>query len=162
MISNVANQSIPYKLSKAAQKAYSKIKALIMRIFSLLKCNEKQDLKEEFYDSYIDFARKLDDEGYYEESYCYMDICAMYHDLMDRPDDLIAHESFFLDLFNAFDELLFVRINQLDEYEKKFDEFLLYSGRMQQYYYTKVAVPSQNYDEDVCKVLINRLSGGIE
>lgn len=76
---------IPYILSDAAREAYEKIKALILRIFSLIKKQEKEkDLKEQFYDSYIDFARKLDQEGHYEESYSYMAICAMYYRLMYR------------------------------------------------------------------------------
>lgn len=79
--------SILYILSEAAQEAYTKIKALIIRIFSLLKKQGKeQDLKEQFYDSYIDFARKLDEEGHYEESYSYMAICSMYYQLMDKPN----------------------------------------------------------------------------
>jgi hypothetical protein len=159
MIYENKEKTIPYILSEAAQDAYAKIKALILRIFSLLKKQEKEkDLKEQFYDSYIDFARKLDQEGYKNESTSYMAICAMYYRLMDRPDELMAHESFFMDLFNAFDEILFVRINNPEEYEEKYEEFLKFRGKMQDYYYTEVAIPSPNYDKDVCKEIISHLA----
>ena len=150
---------IPYILSETAQEAYNKIKALILRIFSLLKKQEKEnDLKEQFNDSYIDFARKLDEEGYKNESTSYMAICAMYYRLMDRPDELINHESFFMDLFNAFDEILFIRINKPDEYDERYRNFLKYRARMQDYYYSEVAVPSPKYDNDVCMRIISHLS----
>lgn len=52
--------TVPYILSNSAQEAYEKIKALILKIFLLLKKEKKQkSLKEEFYDSYIDFAKKI-------------------------------------------------------------------------------------------------------
>ena len=61
MISQEKNETVSNILSDAAQKSYEKIKALILRIFTLLKRQKNQkNLKEEFYDSYIDFARKLD------------------------------------------------------------------------------------------------------
>lgn len=82
----------------------------------------------------------------------------MYHDLIDRPEELIAHESFFTDLFNAFDELLYIRIHDPEEYSAKSEEFLMYSGKMQEYYYTEVAIPSPYYAEDVCKEIIGHLA----
>lgn len=152
--------TIPYILSEAAQEAYRKIKVLILKIFSLLKKQEKEkDLKEQFYDSYVDFARKLDEEGYKNESTSYMAICAMYYRLMDRPDELVNHESFFMDLFNAFDEILFIRINKPDEYDEKYGEFLKYRGKMQDYYYGEVAIPSPKYDSEVCREIISHLAG---
>ena len=92
MINEVDQMTIPIILSNASQKAYEKFKKLVLRIFSLLKKNQcKNNLKEEFYDSYIDFARKLDAEGYHEESNLYMSICEMYYRLIDRPDELIDY-----------------------------------------------------------------------
>jgi hypothetical protein len=88
-----------------------------------------------------------------------MDICAMYYDLMDRPDELIRHENFFNDLFNAFDDLLSTKMNTPDKYESKYNEFLIYSGKMQQYYYTQVAIPSEYYDEKVLSEITNHLLG---
>ncbi|MBQ2666522.1 hypothetical protein [Methanobrevibacter sp.] len=152
-------QPKPYILSSSTQKAYDKIKLLIMRIFAMLKQKAKQNLKEEFYDSYIDFARKLDGEGFHEESCSYMDICTMYHDLMDRSEELIAHEGFFRNLFTAFDELLYVRINKPEEYLPKSEEFLVYCGKMQEYYYTEMAIPSPKYNEETCKKIIGNLAG---
>ena len=103
MISEAKNNTVPYILSDAAQKAYDKIKTLILRIFALIKRQKNhKNLKEEFYDSYIDFARKLKSEGYDTECYSYMAICEMYYQLMDRPDELISHENFFNDLFNSY------------------------------------------------------------
>ncbi len=153
-------RNVAYNLSEAAWEEYEKIKALILRIFTLLKKQEtEKDLKEQFYDSYINFARKLDQEGYKNESNFYMNICAMYYDLMDRPEELMTHEMFFMDFFNAFDDLLFIRINQPEKYEDEVRNFLKYYGKMQQYYYTNVAVPSQNYDKAVCKEIIGPLLG---
>lgn len=163
MIYEVNQQPIHYMLSNATQRAYEKVKSLILKIFSLIKDHIKQKtLKEEFYGSYIDFARKLDDEGFYDESYAYMDICAMYYDLMDRPKELIAHENFFKDLFNAFDDLLLARINNSEEYGAKSEEFLMYSGKMQEYYYTEVAIPSPYYNEETCKEIIGNLAGNLK
>ncbi len=163
MISEYKQQSIPLILSNAAQKAYDKIKALILKIFSIIKKeNNNKNLKEEFYESYMSFARKLKEEGHDEECYNYMSICEMYYDLMDRPDELIAHERFFMDLFEAFDELLFVKINQSETYGEKYNEFILYSTKMQQYYYTKVAIPSPHYNEKVCRDIIGHLSGDLD
>ena len=151
---------IPYILSDAAREAYEKIKALILRIFSLIKKQEKEkDLKEQFYDSYIDFARKLDREGHYEESYSYMAICAMYYRLMYRPEVLVAHESFFMDLFKAFDELLYTKMNDPDVYTEKYIEFEDYSMKMQEYYYSNLAIPSPYYNEQTLNKITSNLSG---
>lgn len=151
---------IPYILSDAAREAYEKIKALILRIFSLIKKQEKEkDLKEQFYDSYIDFARKLDLEGHYEESYSYMAICAMYYRLMYRPEVLVSHESFFMDLFKAFDELLYTKMNDPDVYNEKYIEFEDYSMKMQEYYYSNLAIPSPYYNEQALNKITSNLSG---
>ena len=162
MKNKVIIQPAPYILRGSLQKAYAKIKALILKIFSLLKGNKEQkNLKEEFYDSYIGFARKLDEVGFKDESNYYMDICAMYHDLMGSPNELIAHENFFIDLFDAFEELLFARVNNQDDYALKSEEFLMYSGKMQEYYYTEVAIPSPHYDEKTCMQIIGKLAGDL-
>ena len=154
---------IPYILSEAAQEAYRKIKALILKIFSLLKKQEKEkDLKEEFYDSYVDFARKLDEEGYYEESYSYMAICAMYYQLMDRPNLLITHESFFMDLFKAFDDLLYTKMNNPDVYDEKYIEFEDYSMKMQEYFYSNLAVPSPHFNKETLNKITSYLSGDLK
>lgn len=163
MRNEVTNQPIPYILSDVAQNAYEKIKALIRKIFSLLKCeNKEENLKEKFYESYIDFARKLKVEGYDYECYSYMSICVMYYHLIDRPDVLISHESFFSDLFKAFDRLLYLKINNPDEYVIECKEFSSYLSEMQHYYYLNVAIPSEHYDEDVLNEIIGHLAGGIE
>ena len=157
------NVAVPYKLSEAAREAYKKIKALILRIFSLLKKKEKEnDLKEQFYDSYIDFARKLDQEGHYEESYSYMAICSMYYQLMDRPEVLMEHESFFMDLFKAFDELLLTKINNHDVYDEKYIEFENYSMKMQEYFYSNLAIPSPNFNEKTLNKITSYLSGDLK
>lgn len=114
-----------YILSDVAQKAYNKVKELIEKIFSLIKSNSQyNDFKEDFYNSYIDFARRLDKEGFGKESKLYMSICIMYYDLIDRPKVLIAHEGFFSDLFKSFDELLYVKLNRPEEYDKNSMNFL--------------------------------------
>lgn len=155
--------NIPYILSEAAQEAYRKIKALILKIFSLLKKQEKEkDLKEQFYDSYIDFARKLDQEGYYEESYSYMAICSMYYRLMDRPEVLMAHEGFFMDLFKAFDDLLYTKMNNPDGYDEKYIEFEDYSMKMQEYYYGNLAVPSPHFNKETLNKITSNLSGDLK
>ena len=160
MISQEKNETVSNILSDAAQKSYEKIKALILRIFTLLKRQKNQkNLKEEFYDSYIDFARKLKSEGYDNECYNYMAICEMYYHLMDRPDELISYEKFFNDLFNAFDGLLSSTISKSVDYDEKYDEFLLYTTKMQEYYYKNLAVPSRSYDEECCNKIICGLSG---
>ena len=163
MIQEINQQPIPYCLSNTIQKAYLKIKALINKIYSLIKKHgEEKNLKKEFYESYIDFARKLDDEGFYYESNSYMDICTMYYGLIDRPEVLIEHENFFKDLFKEFDKLLCARINNPDDYERISHEFLMYSGYMQEYFYTEVAIPSPYYDEETCKEIIGKLAGGLK
>ena len=70
MINEYKQQSIPLILSNAAQKAYDKIKALILKIFSIIKKEDNdKNLKEEFYESYMSFARKLKEERHDEECY---------------------------------------------------------------------------------------------
>ena len=162
MLNETNQPTVTHILSDAAQKAYEKIKALILKIFSLLKHQKgEKDLKDHFYDSYIDFARKLDMEGYKRESVSYMAICEMYYRLMDRPDELIAHESFFMDLFKSFEDILWIRINEPDEYDEKFDDFLVYRGKMQEYYYRNLAVPSSHYDEKTLNEITSYLSGDL-
>lgn len=152
----ITDSTVTCSLSVSCQNAYEKIKALIVKIFSLFKSdNSGKDLKEEFYESYIDFARKLDKEGHRRESNSYMMICRMYLDLMDRPKEFIEHESFFIDLFKAFDELLSAKINRPDEYDEEYERYLLYKGKMEEYYYSNLAVPSPYFDEDG----LNRLTG---
>lgn len=154
--------TVPTALSKAAQNAYEKFKNVVLRIFSLLKKNQcNNNLKEEFYNSYIDFARKLDDEGHYKESNIYMSICEMYYHLIDSPNRLIDYESFFTDLFNAFDDLLYVKIHEHSCYDEKFEEFIRYSGEMQDFYYLHVAQASKHYDEDTLNEIIHHLAGDL-
>lgn len=162
MINEVDQMTIPIILSNASQKAYEKFKKLVLRIFSLLKKNQcNNNIKEEFYNSYIDFARKLDAEGYHEESNLYMSICEMYYRLIDRPDELIDYESFFTDLFDAFDDLLYVKIHEPSDYDEKFEEFIRYSGEMQDFYYLHLAQPSNQYDEDTLYKIIHNLAGDL-
>lgn len=80
--------------------------------------------------------------------------------MMGKSDELMDHEMFFMDLFKAFDDLLFTKINQPQKYGDEFTKFLKYYGKMHQYYYTNVAVPSENYDKEACKEIIGPLSGG--
>lgn len=160
MINESKDTTTTYILSDAAQKAYEKIKALILRIFSLFKNNEKEkNLKEQFYDSYIDFSRRLKAEGYVEECYIYMSICEMYYRLIDKPEELIANEEFFTELFEEFDELLFVRINKPAEYKEKYDGFRVGLREKYQYYYTQVATPSKHYDKEVLNDITKCLVG---
>lgn len=162
MINEVMQPEMPLILSEAVHNSYKKIKALILKIFSLLKRQEKVENanRQEFFESYVDFAKKLDNEGYNQESNIYMSISLMYYDLMDRPEELISHESFFMDLYDAFEELLFAKINNPQDYESKYNEFLVYYSEMQGYYYTHVAVQSEYYDDEVLELLIGKLSGG--
>lgn len=149
MLNKINNQPITHELSDAAQKAYAKIKALILRIFAIIKSHKKEkNIKEEFYDSYLDFAKILDEERFYEESNIYMSICEMYYHLIDRPDELIAHEGFFNDLFEAFDQLLHDKVFNPEDYDGRLDEFFKYYGNMRHYYYTNVAIPSSHFDEE--------------
>lgn len=160
-MTEVNKQPMPFILSDVAQMAYDKIKALIMRIFSLLKSKKKDEtLKEKFYDSYIDFARKLKAEGHEKECYDYMSICEMYYRLIDRPDELVAHESFFMDLFNAFDGILYLKINNHQRYVEEYPKFSLYLGEMQHYYYLNLAIPSEHYNRDVLNEMTSHLVGG--
>lgn len=163
MIGEAKQITVPMILSDVAQKAYDEFKSLVLKIFSLLKRNAPEnDLKEKFYDSYIDFARKLDDEGHFNESNLFMSTCEMYYRLIDRPDELIEFESFFTDLFNAFDCLLQAKINGISEYCERYGEFLIYFGEMQDYYFSQVGMPSENYNEDALNEIMGHLSDIIE
>ena len=145
------------------KEAYLEMKALTDKTFSAFKRHaEDENLKEEFYHSYVGFAIKLEEEGLYHESNMYMDICTMFHGLMDRPEVLIEHESFFRDLFKAFEKFLHAVIINRKDYERIFHEFLMYSGEMEEYYYTEVAIPSPYYDEETCKKIIGLLAGGLK
>ena len=88
-----------------------------------------------------------------------MAICSMYFNVMDNPEVLMAHESFFIDLFNAFDELIHF---SGEKYNEKFQEFLRYKRKMQEYFYTEVAEHSKYYDKDVCNEIINCLVGDLD
>lgn len=49
MLNKINNQPITFELSDAAQKAYAKIKALILRIFAIIKNHKKEKtLKKNF------------------------------------------------------------------------------------------------------------------
>lgn len=159
----ITDSTVTCSLSVSCQNAYEKMHALILRIFSSFKKdNPCRDLKEEFYENYIDFARKLKWEGFNQECYCYMSICLMYHDLMDRPNELIAHEAFFTDLFDAFDDLLSVKISSPEKYSDKYDEFMLYCGKMEEYYYSNLALPSPYYDEEKLNEIAGCLCGDLK
>ena len=163
MINNVTAPNMPQILSIKAQEAYKKLKALIMKIFSLIK-NQKNnaEIKEEFYHAYINFARRLKDEGYEKECYAYMSICEMYYRLIDRPNELIAHEEFFTNLFEDFDALLYIKINKPEEFEEKYNEYIANFRKARRYYYTKVAVPSPQYNEDALHEIANNLFKVVE
>ena len=162
MITEVKNETVPYILSDAARNAYEKIKALILRIFTMLKRHKKdEDLKKEFYDTYIDFARKLDENGCHKLSTSYMAICEMYYSLIDRDDDLVAHESFFIDLFNAFDNILQIKIDQAENYDEEYNQFLVYRRKMQEYFYRNLATPSPHFNRDALDEITSNLSGDL-
>ena len=162
MINEIINSNIPTVLSETAQKAYAKIKALILKIFSMLKSqkNEKFNLKKEFDESYLNFAKKLKEEGH-EEYHEYMTICEMYSQLINNPKKLISNEEYFKELFTAFDELLCSKINESEEYEKKYEYFLKFLDEKQKYFYNHLAKPSQYYNETVLNEIIHNLSGDI-
>lgn len=159
MINETNGSAIPYILSNTCQQAYEKIKTLIKKIFALIKQKNPKISREDFRTTYLNFAMQLKDDGHVDESYCYMEICNMYHHLLNNPDKLMAHESFFNDLFNAFDELLMVKLNNSEEYELKYDDFIVYLGEMESYFYSGVATPTKDYDEKVCHDIINLLNG---
>ena len=96
-------------------------------------------------------------EGHDRECYSYMAICEMFYHLLDAPDVLIAHESFFRDLFHGFDVLLNKKINNSKDYIDEFDNFTLYLDEMQQYYYAELAIPSKYYNEEVLDEIIGYL-----
>ena len=154
VISDDMSQIVSFK----AQKNYKKLKDLILKIFSLIK--EQKDtgeIKEEFYHAYITFARRLKEEGYEKECYAYMSLCEMYYRLIDRPNELIAHEEFFTNLFEEFDALLYIKINKAEEFDEMYNEYSANFRKARRYYYTKVAVPSPQYDKDALKKIANNL-----
>lgn len=162
MINSIVESNIPYVLSETTREAYSKLKALIMKIFSLLKMRKKteQDLKHKFDESYIDFAKKLKEEGH-EEYHEYMTICAMYSQLIERPKLLISHEDFFKELFDSFDELLNMKISNCSNYEDKYNEYIIFLGKKQEYFYRNLAIPSDKYNKNTINQIIHNLSGGL-
>ena len=150
MINNVNAPKIPQILSDKAHELYRKFKTFLMKVYSMIKYrNDVGDLKEEFWQSYTGFARKLKEVGYENECYAYMDICVMYYHLMDCPDELLAHKEFFADLYESFEDLLYTRINNPQDYEKKYDEYCISFRKPRNYFYTEVAILSHHYDGDV-------------
>ena len=149
-------------LTDKARKLYEQVKALVMRIYSLIKKEDIEDIKNNFCISYLDFARQLKREGYDDQCYQYMAICEMYFGLMDRPDELIAHKDFFTKLFNAFDELFYIRVNCPQEYEEKLAEYEDNFMEVHKYYYTEVYIPSHHYDEEVLGKIMNGIFKVIE
>ena len=148
----MTEQDTPIILNENIQESYRKFKAFMMEIYFQVKCRGiNNEMKRDFYNSYLDFACQLDSEGFKDESYDFMAVCAMYYDLMDRSEDLINHESFFKDLFKAFGNLLTAKTDPHTDYESQYDEFIMYSSKIQQYYYTQVAIPSEYYDKDTLK-----------
>ena len=163
MINNVNTPNIPQIFSDKVQELYRKFKAFVMKVYSLIKNrNNIDELKKKFWQSYIGFARKLKDEGYENECYAYMDICVMYYHLMDRPDELIAHREFFTKLYDTFEELLYTRINNPDEYEKKYEEYEINFRKPRNYFYAEVAKPSPHYNKEVLHKIESNLFKVIE
>ena len=149
MINKENTPNIPQILSEKARELYRKFKAFVMKIYSIIKFRNNEELKQEFSQSYLNFASRLKQEGLDKECNDYMNICVMYEHLMDRPDELIAHKDFFNNLYGSFENLLTTRINNPDEYEKKYEEFKISFGESRSYFYTQVARPSPHYDEEV-------------
>ena len=141
---------------------YEKVKEFLSLILSNIKTQKTEDVKEEFEKSYRAFARKLRDAGHRDESTFYMSICMMYGDLIDRPNELIAHEDFFKDFYGAFDELLFTKFHNPDEYGQKLREFHIYWAAMVCYFGNNLVIPSDCYDEDTLAELINYWHKGVE
>ena len=124
--------------------------------------NDIKNLKEEFWHSYVRFARKLKEEGFENECHVYMAICRMYHHLMDRPKELIAHREFFSQLYDSFDDILYIRINNPEAYDEKYDEYMGEFIKHHNYFYSKVAKPSHHYDEKVLHEIESNLFKVIE
>ena len=95
--------------------------------------------------------------GHDEECYLFMSICEMYYMLIDRTNELIAHEEFFTELFEAFDELLLMKINDSDKYNEKLIDFNMDFRKNRRYYYTEVAKPSKHYEESVLEEISSHL-----
>lgn len=70
----------------------------------------------------------------------------------------MSHESFFMDLFKAFDELLYTKMNDPDVYTEKYIEFEDYSMKMQEYYYSNLEIPSPYYNEQTLNKITSNLS----
>ena len=85
----------------------------------------------------------------------------MYYQLMDRPESLIAHESFFMDLFKAFDDLLYTKMSNPDVYDEKYIEFEDYSMKMQEYFYSNLAIPSPHFNKKTLDKITSYLSSDL-
>ena len=67
-----------------------------------------------------------------------------------------------MDLFRAFDDLLYTKMNNPDVYNKKYLEFEGYSLKMQEYFYSNLAVPSPHFNEKTLNKITSNLSGDLK
>lgn len=161
MIDEVIVHDFSILLGKTVSEAYEKLKALIKRIISVIKGHEELNIEKEFEKSYTKFTKMLIEKNHHDEANFFMAICVMYQHLFDRPEELINHEDFFNDLFIAFDELLFTKLNKPDDYKAKYREFISYWGAMIAYFGANVAIPSEYYDEETLAQIVTCLHRGV-
>lgn len=149
-------------LSDDIWQMYGKFNDFVDKIYLEIDYTNIEELRDDFSQFYIDFARRLKHEGLDKEYNDYMNICVMYEHLMARPDELIAHKDFFNNLYVSFEDLINTRINTFEEYEKKYREFKNSLSKSSFYFYTKVAIPSPYYDEEVLGKILSGIFMFIE
>lgn len=81
---------------------------LINKIYKT-KNFKNTDLKDEFRKCYIEYANKLYDRGFKNESTYIMNICGKYALLMGNGDVLVENKQFFNDFFERIDHLICIK-----------------------------------------------------
>ena len=129
-------------LTDKLNRAYENVKVFIKNI-------DGGTINKDFRNEYLNFTRLLDGEGHRDEANFFISICLMHKHLLDRPEVLKENEDFFNDLYIAFDELLFTKFNNPNDYEVKYEDFLIYWVNMFSYFGVNLAIPSKYYDEEI-------------
>ena len=137
-----------------AEKIYSNVEDILNNEPSL------DELIGNLKDSFNDAENIISDLDFFkEEYYDFSSIKDMAFYILGNKS-LLCHISMIINLLNSFYGLVqFKKDSSNEEYEKKYEEFSSVLVDTEQYFYTEIYEPSENYNEETLSEISNSLLG---
>ena len=146
-------------LSEDLIKIYEKVKALINKIYNIIKTNKNSDnIKKDFRKSYMTYSHELKKRGYKNEAKYIIVICGEYLYLMEKPDLLLAKKQYFKELFDKIDDLICIKTNKPEIYHEEYVKFRRFYIEQSGYLAKELYTPDNPLDEETCYKILSPFS----